>query len=400
MKKIHPITGGNGRFRAFTLVELLVVIAIVGILIALLLPAVQTARETARRLQCTNNFKQIGLAVHNFHDAQKALPPICLFAQRPPFQIFLLPFMEQQAAYDALQSQGVFAIPKTATDLFGFGNVMPSNGLLFAGGGENLLDSLSSNPVFRCPSSLGSNKSKTPEIAPGETSPMGSTPGWYRGPLSDYVALVAQSQNGSEPMPDSGDNWQYWWAYHCNQTGAGPGAAANFCGPLRIPAITYIAWWPYSPGLNPGRDYAIQETCGIESWKLRDTFARWSDGTSNQLVLGEKHIPSWAQSDQSMTGMAWNGGYQFTFRENAAHNVARFVSGHANMMAGGPNDPVTRDNTISPQDIVGQCTLGSSHSGIVNFLVGDGSVHSISKTMNPLMLWRITAVNDGASVSW
>ena len=89
----------------FTLVELLVVIAIIGVLVALLLPAVQAARESARRTSCTNNLKNIALAMLNFHDSHKALPA----SNRPPgatnnprYSAFmlLLPYYEEQNVYD------------------------------------------------------------------------------------------------------------------------------------------------------------------------------------------------------------------------------------------------------------------------------------------------------------
>jgi len=138
--------------RGFTLVELLVVIAIIGILVALLLPAVQAAREAARRMSCSNNIKQIGIAFHNYHDTHKKLPApyvLCrldmLGAPLPgpagdtahAWGTALLPFMEQQPLYDQFDINVPFFSP------FGpytYDNQTPSQ--------ERV-------EVFQCPSTAG-----------------------------------------------------------------------------------------------------------------------------------------------------------------------------------------------------------------------------------------------------
>ena len=93
------------RQRGFTLVELLVVIAIIGILIALLLPAVQSAREAARRMQCSNNLRQIGLALHGYHESFRSFPPGAKWGSGSNYtdlslHVWLLPYLEQKNTYD------------------------------------------------------------------------------------------------------------------------------------------------------------------------------------------------------------------------------------------------------------------------------------------------------------
>ena len=111
----------------FTLVELLVVIAIIGMLIALLLPAVQAAREAARRMQCSNNLRQVGVALHNYHDTYKALPTlgfqpaIHTTTWRYSITIALCPFIEQPAIYAEFQNSATYgtdrAVNSTGADI-------------------------------------------------------------------------------------------------------------------------------------------------------------------------------------------------------------------------------------------------------------------------------------------
>jgi prepilin-type N-terminal cleavage/methylation domain-containing protein len=333
----------------FTLVELLVVIAIIGVLIALLLPAVQAAREAARRSQCTNHLKQIGIAVHNFHDSRKGLPPATIGWKnsddpettnarkfgRASFWVLILPYLEQQPLYDLIGT-------KSNSLAWGLTNETLWNSCL-----EEEKKSLLSVHFYLCPSR---RTSMTPLLDKTATS-TDSINGIF-GTLSDYAIVLGRSQS----------HWSGWLQTQepTDVTGASDASVNNSVtlqrGPFRC------ALWS---GNNPG------------SWKPRDSFTRMADGTSNQIVVGEKRL------------------FQATLfdcRANAPTTAERAYFGDCSVLPGGTwamyaggrsfnahfGTDINRD--IAENYAEDGEHWGSSHSGICNFLLGDGAVRSVSVT--------------------
>ena len=189
----------NSRFcRGFTLIELLVVIAIIAILIALLLPAVQQAREAARRSQCKNNLKQIGLALHDYHDTHRAFPPGFVKQDTATddskdgygmwaWGAFLLPYMDQAGLYAAIRIDTGESYAQALI-----------NGTVQAAVKKPL-------PAFRCPSDTGD------DIAAGARYVGDVAGGWHMHIRSNYVG-----NNGSHRMGLTFGTPNNAWVAPCN----------------------------------------------------------------------------------------------------------------------------------------------------------------------------------------
>ena len=204
----------SGQRRAFTLIELLVVIAIIAVLIALLLPAVQQAREAARRMQCRNNLKQLGLAVHNYHDTFGSLPCIGGYGFNG-WGLFpkLLPYLDQSPLYNQIN----------------FGNRVECTPVNVVR--QTVL------PVLHCPSDPGvvvklGFSPNSGCLAGGTSTPDDATNQLWLGASSNYVGSYGDSYNNSAPAnePYGGDNARVnYGAGGCNSNTAGGTAVTAAC---------------------------------------------------------------------------------------------------------------------------------------------------------------------------
>ena len=362
--------------RAFTLVELLVVIAIIGILIALLLPAVQAAREAARRMQCTNNFKQLGLAVHNFHDAQKGLPPITLYLNATTIYSFLFPYAEQQALYDKLSNR--YAGLATNTSGWWWAGLPPEDRRAFSSISWIVC------PSRRAPGAMVERTDVDPNV--GHVDPSS-------GPAADYAAvcITERSPLYAWAYVPPGERYPVLWAYHQHHD-CPVGSIQAHRGPFRLARISGPTAYPET----------LEEIIAYNAWAPRDTFSRIADGTSNQFLFGEKHIPS------SFVGTC-KGETEWHGRElnDCSYLTAAFTTvAYARSFLGGAGDmPLARSpkeydsNESGTKGPIHGYGFGSSHASVCNFLLGDGSVQSVSVTTSTLLLQNLSDVSDGASVS-
>jgi prepilin-type N-terminal cleavage/methylation domain-containing protein/prepilin-type processing-associated H-X9-DG protein len=323
------------RASGFTLIELLVVIAIIGILIALLLPAVQKIREAAARMQCSNNLKQLALACHNYHDAEGRFPVNSLITDQQNNWVSpnwswlarILPYIEQGNMY---QEAG---IPTQRLD-----------------GGAPI-----KNPPTNPTQIVVATQVKT-FLCPSDDS--------SQGPRTDRANLAGMLVGVTNYKGVAGANWGYYRL----------ATLPNDAG--RPPNIATDARW-INPSTINGSYNGLNDGDGIffrADYRVKRRIADITDGTSNTFMIGED-IPS-----------------------KNIHCAWPFANTATGTCAIAPNDKRLDGTEFAISDWPNLYSFRSRHLGGLQFAYADGSVHFISDTI-PLSIYRAMATISGGEVA-
>jgi prepilin-type N-terminal cleavage/methylation domain-containing protein/prepilin-type processing-associated H-X9-DG protein len=332
MSKLHR--------RGFTLIELLVVIAIIAVLIALLLPAVQAARAAARRAQCVNNLKQIALGVMNYESSNGVFPPGEKGCCWGTWGVFILPYVEQAALYNAWNSYGS-NVPSQG----------PADSYLRYAGPANTTVTFSQVSVYMCPSDPSAGKQRTNS---------------------------ARYHN---------------YAVNYGQTDQAETTAYNIVSPVNPNIIAKFLGAPFTDMGSPNIDDTGFAT-GFAALKPA-TIASITDGLTNTLMVSELKIAN-PQNDGDLRGFSWWGpsaSFNTLIPPNSTYPDAMGNGGCA------IQNPPCNGNITAPGAQFPLVYLGarSYHPGGVNAAMCDGSVKFLKNSIN-IITWMALGTSQGAEV--
>ncbi|MGD9634677.1 MAG: DUF1559 domain-containing protein [Pirellulales bacterium] len=381
----------------FTLVELLVVIAIIGILVALLLPAIQSAREAARRTECRNHLKNIGLAIHNFHDSQKMFPT---GGTSPGARI--QDYLKDTATTPEQNRKG----PANGPLKQGLGWLFQILPYLEEGAVSNIVRqtdlSKSPIPLYNCPSRRGVTVSSNTAFTadPVEVSLVdyaAATAGPSRSEIGNAIEnyfndFAAPYSNPDANITDILVKEVFWGCpdTRCNYTVPSDSVVRqmqNAGTPVQYRGIIQRTDW--TAPLNPA---AYPEGGKRNGFGVKMTFSKIIDGTSKTLLAAEKRLrPSEysgvstredAQPNQAPTfdDRGWADGWDYDHLRSTMF-------------------PVVQDGETPTADLDFAFAFGSAHPGGMNALFADGSVTSIGYDIDRETFNRLGHRSDGETIT-
>jgi len=336
------------RAAAFTLIELLVVIAIIGVLVGLLLPAVQQARESARRSSCSNNLKQIGLALHNYHSALKHFPPgiQCGATQNNgggwAWGSFILPYMEEVSLADTLN----------------VGNARTTTASALVAGRTKI-------SAHRCPSDIG----------PDENSQRGR----YMGPNNNWRVATSNYVGNAGTIK-----------IRNSFSGAAAGSSHCIHDDNQANLEAYNNW--YNGVLFP---------------RIKLKMHMITDGTSTTLLVGERDYESSNHGNHEAGNWLGSNAAAYHTEPHAYNWVTFFDEANSNLQindydaANPENMPDCWPNTGcgSAYGATAADSWSSGHPGGAQFVLCDGSTQMITETISDTVLADLCNRKDGDVVS-